>query len=135
MHLKGASWVMLVVKNPPANGGNLRDLDSIPGLGRSPGGRNGNPLQFSCLKKPMNRGTWWATVHGVAKSQTWLKWLSMYALHLKCLQNVSPNRLDNWLIGKWYCKLNQMESSTTFHTSVYDDNKTYRNILILHYKF
>ena len=62
--------VALVVKNPPANGGNLRDLDSIPGLGRSPGGRNGNPLQFSCLKKPMNRGTWWATVHGVAKSQT-----------------------------------------------------------------
>ena len=97
MHLKGASQVVLVVKNPPANGGNLRDLDSILGLGRSPGGRNGNPLQYSCLKKPMNRGTWWATVHGVAKSQTWLKWLSMYALHLKCLQNVSKNRLNNWL--------------------------------------
>ena len=45
---------------------------SIPGLGRSPGEGNGNPLQYSCLKNPMDRGTWWATVHGVAKSRTQL---------------------------------------------------------------
>ena len=49
---------------------NAGDLGSIPGLGRSPGDGNGNPLQFSCLEDPMDRGAWWATVHLVAKSQT-----------------------------------------------------------------
>ena len=60
----------LVVKNPPAYGGDIRDLGWIPGLGRSPGGGNGNPLQCSCLENPMVRGTWRATVHKGAKSQT-----------------------------------------------------------------
>ena len=59
-----------VVKNLPANAGATGDLGSIPGLERSPGGGNGNPLQYSCLEKPMDRGAWQATVHGVAKSQT-----------------------------------------------------------------
>ena len=49
---------------------NVGDLGSIPGSGRSPGEENGNPLQYSCLENPMDRGAWWATVHGVAKSQT-----------------------------------------------------------------
>ena len=49
---------------------NVGDLGSIPGLGRSPGEGNGNPLQYSCLENPMDRGAWWATVHGVAKSRT-----------------------------------------------------------------
>ena len=49
---------------------NAGDLGSIPGLGRSPGEGNGNPLQYSCLENPMDRGAWWATVHGVTKSQT-----------------------------------------------------------------
>ena len=62
--------MMLVVKNPPANVGDARDMGSIPGSGRSPGGRNGNPLQYSCLENPMDGGAWRATVHGVAKSQT-----------------------------------------------------------------
>ena len=53
-----------VVKNPPADTG---DADSIPGSGRSPGERNGNPLQYSCLKNPMDRGAWWATVHGAQR--------------------------------------------------------------------
>ena len=53
------------VKNPPASAGNST---SIPGLERSPGEGNGHPLQFSCLGNPMERGAWWATVHGVAKS-------------------------------------------------------------------
>ena len=57
---------------------NAGDLGSIPGAGRSPGERNGYSLQCSCLENPMDRGTWWATVHGVAKSQTWLKRLSMH---------------------------------------------------------
>ena len=49
------------------------DLGSIPGSGRSPGEGNGNPLHYSCLENPMDRGAWWATIHGVAKSQTWLR--------------------------------------------------------------
>ena len=49
---------------------NVGDLGSIPGSGRSPGEGNGNPLQYSCLENPMDRRAWWATVHGVAKSQT-----------------------------------------------------------------
>ena len=57
-----------VVKNPPDNAGDIRDMDSIPRLGRSPGGGHGNPLQYSCLENPMNRGVWQATVHGVTKS-------------------------------------------------------------------
>ena len=63
----------LVVRNPPANAGDLRDLGSIPGLGGSPGGGLGNPLQYSCLESLMGRGAWPATVHGIAKSQTQLK--------------------------------------------------------------
>ena len=68
-----ASQVALVVKNLPANAGDKRDLGSIPGLGSSPGGRHSNPFQYSCLENPMDRGTWQATVHGVAESRTWLK--------------------------------------------------------------
>jgi len=62
--------VALVVKNLPANAGDARDAGSIPGSGRSPGEGNGNPLQYSCLGNPMDRGAWQATVHGVTKSQT-----------------------------------------------------------------
>ena len=60
-----------MVKNPPANAGDVRDEGSIPGLGRSPTGeRNGNPLQYLCLENSMDRGAWWAAVHRVAKSRT-----------------------------------------------------------------
>ena len=60
--------VALVVKNPPADAGDVRAVGSIPGLERSSGGGHGNPLQYSCLENPMDRGTWWATVLRVAKS-------------------------------------------------------------------
>ena len=70
---------MLVVKNPPANAGDARDMGLIPGSGRSPGGGHGNPLKFSCLGNPMDRGVWWAAVHGVAKSWIPLKRLSTHA--------------------------------------------------------
>ena len=70
---RGASQVALVVKNPPANPGDVGDAGSIPGWGRSPGGGQGNPLQYSCLESPMDRGVWQATVHGVTKSQTQLQ--------------------------------------------------------------
>ena len=59
-----------VGKNPPANAGDARDVGLIPGLERSYGEGNGNPLQYSCLENSMDRGAWWAIVHGVAKSQT-----------------------------------------------------------------
>ena len=65
-----ASQVLLVVKNPLANEGDIRDVGLIPGLGRSPGGGHGNALQYSCLENPMDRGAWRATVHRVAKSWT-----------------------------------------------------------------
>ena len=63
-----------MVKNPQCR--RHRKHGPIPGLGRSPGGGNGNPLQYSCLENPMDRGAWWATVQGVAKSQKQLKRLS-----------------------------------------------------------
>jgi len=61
--------VALVVKNPPANAEDLKDEGSIPRWGRSPGGGHGNPLQYSCLKNPMDRGAWWDTVHRTAESE------------------------------------------------------------------
>ena len=67
-----ASQVALVVKNLPANVRDIRDAGSIPGLGRSPGEENGNPLQYSCQVNPMDRGAWRATVHRAAKSWTQL---------------------------------------------------------------
>ena len=57
-----------MVKTPPANAEDARDSGLIPGLGRSPGGGNGNPLQCSCLENSMDRGTRWATIHAVPKS-------------------------------------------------------------------
>ena len=56
-----------MVKNPPANTGDTADAGSVPGLGRSPGGGNGNPCQYSCLENPMDRGAWRATIHEVVK--------------------------------------------------------------------
>ena len=58
-----------VVKNPPANAGDTGDKGLIPGSGKSPGEENGNPVQYSCLNNPVDNGAWWATVHGIAKSE------------------------------------------------------------------
>ena len=60
--------MVLVVKNLPARAGDIRGLGLIPGLGRSPGGGDGNPLQYSCLENPMDRGAWWVTLDRVAKN-------------------------------------------------------------------
>ena len=68
-----ASQEAQVGKNPPANSGDGRDMCLIPGSGRAPGGGHDNPLQYSCLENSIDKGAWWATVHGVAKSQKWLK--------------------------------------------------------------
>ena len=73
----GASQVALVVKNLPANPGHIRNSRSAPGSGRSPGGGHGNPLQYSCLEKPTDRGAWRATAHRILQSRTRLKRLSV----------------------------------------------------------
>ena len=73
--------MMLVVKNPPANSEDTRDAGSIPGLGRSPGGGHGNPLQNSFLESPMDRGAWQATVHSDKQSRTRLEQLSDMRAH------------------------------------------------------
>ena len=65
-----------MVKNLPASAGEIRDIGSIPGLGRSPRGGHGNPHQYSCLENPMDKGAWWATVHSVTQSLTGLKRLA-----------------------------------------------------------
>ena len=73
----GQWTVVLVVKNSPANAENIRDMGSVHGFGTSPGGGHGNPLQYSCLEHPIDRGAWWATAHGITKGQTQLKQFSM----------------------------------------------------------
>ena len=70
--------VVLAVRNPPANAGDERDADSVPGSGRFSEVGNGNLLQYSCLENSMNRGAWRATAHGATKSQTQLKNKNIY---------------------------------------------------------
>ena len=81
--------MVLMVKNPHANAGDTRDVGSFSGLGRSPGGEHGNPLQYCCLENPMDRGASPATVHRVIKSQTPLKRLSMRACSTYIQWNIS----------------------------------------------
>ena len=76
-----ASQVVLVVRNPPTNEGDVRDMGLIPGLRRSPGGGHANLLQYSCLENLMDRGVWQVLAHRIAKSRTRLKWLSTHAQH------------------------------------------------------
>ena len=71
--------VALEVKNPPANAGDIKDVGSIPGMGRSPGGGHGKPLQYSCLENPKHLEAWQATVHRVTKNGTVLKRYSTHA--------------------------------------------------------
>ena len=75
-----ASQMALVVKNPPANAGDIRDVGWIPGLGKYPGEGHGNLLQYPCLENPMDRGTWWAVVYRAAQGQTPLKQFSMHTI-------------------------------------------------------
>ena len=98
-----------VVKNLPANAAEARDTGSIPGLGRSPGGGNGNPLQYSCLENSMDTGAWWAAVHGVTKSWTELStnicmyactYFNQYYTDLKEPQSpLVPTKHNFWELG------------------------------------
>ena len=76
-----------MVKTLSANAGDAREAGLIPGLGRSPGVRNGNPFQYSCLENSMDRKAWWATVHGVAKSRTPLSDF-IFTFHFHALEKV-----------------------------------------------
>ena len=106
------SKVVLVVKNLSVNAGDLRDVGSIPGWERSPREGHGNPLQYSCLENPMDRGTWWATVHRVSKSQTRLKGLRAprkgqgNALQYSCLENPMDR-------GAWWATVHRVSKSQT----------------------
>ena len=75
-YIKFGSQVAVVVENPSANAGDIRDMGSMPGLGRSPRGGHSNPLQYSCLENLMDRGTWRATVHGGHKKLNMIEQLS-----------------------------------------------------------
>ena len=83
---------------------NAGDLGSIPGLGRSPGEGNGNPLQYSCLENPMDRGAWWATAHGVAKSRTRLSDFTSQVISTQvvrvspCEKYCSKPQGDSWVL-------------------------------------
>ena len=77
----GASEVVLVIKNMPASSGDIRDAGSVPGLGRSPGGGNGNQLQYSCLGNPMDRGAWQSIVPEVTRSRTQLGSQTTWCFH------------------------------------------------------
>ena len=80
-----ASEVVLVVESMPANAGDIRDMGSVPGSGRFPGGGHGNPLQYSCLENPMDRGAQQVTIHGVTQNRTQLKQLSVHTCIKKIL--------------------------------------------------
>ena len=85
-----ASQVVQVVKNSPTSAGEVRDIRSILGSVRSAGVGNSNTLQYSCLENPKDRGAWWATVLGVTRSRTLLKWLSTH-MHILTLYFILPN--------------------------------------------
>ena len=90
-----------MAKNPSANAGNAGDMSSIPGLGRSPGGGNGNLLQYSCLENPMNRGVSWAKVHGVQKSQIWLRHRTTHVLHCISAWHNIYQSYSEWILLTW----------------------------------
>ena len=98
--LRRASHLALVVKNPPANAGDIRDVGSIPGSGRSPGGGHSNTLQYSYLENPMDRGIWQATVHSFANSQTRLKRLSTLTCCSKELFTYCRYTASLWMVKK-----------------------------------
>ena len=98
-----------MVKNLPANAGDVRDMGSTPGLGRSPGEGHGNPLQYSCLENPVDQGAWWTTVHRAAKSWAQLNQLSVHTrarahththTHTEAMQSTThptPPPTNNWI--------------------------------------
>ena len=118
-----ASQVALV-KNSPARARDTGYMGSIPGSGRSPGGGHGNPLQYSCLENPMeNPVAWWATVHGVTKSQSWLKWLSTHTSAYDIATDKSKRELLNSSQGRYqgtliWCEMEYIPGQRILKTRV-----------------
>ena len=98
-----------MVKSLLTNARDIRDADSIPGLGRSPGGGHGNPLQYSCLESPMDRGAWWPTVRKIAKSRTRLKQLTR--AHTTALSTWADTQQRKPAYSKWQMKLLKQNES------------------------
>ena len=96
---------------------NAADLGSIPGLGRSPGEGNGNPLQYSCLENPMDGGAWWATVHGVAKSRTRLSDLTL-TFHSVCYSSERKAVLPSFINVRTKVSENESESRSVVYNSL-----------------
>ena len=90
-----------MVKNLPVNAGDLRDVGSIPGLGRSAGERHGNPIWYSCLENSTDKGVWRATVHRVAKSWTWLEWLNKIKTLIQTCCLVELKWPLTWAASAW----------------------------------
>ena len=118
--------MVLVVKNLLANAGDIRDSGSIPGSVRSCGEGNSNPLQYSCLENPMDRGAWWATVHKVTKSQTWLKRLSTHA-------HFNRKAISDWIISLIMCLLsfpNSLHFSCCMHHHPSEDKVSSASLML-----
>ena len=109
-----------VVKNLSASAGDTRDAGLIPGLGRSPGGGNGNPLQYFCLENSMDRGAWWAAVHGVVKSWTRLSNFSFtFHFHASEKEMATHSSVLAWRIpgtGAWWAAIRGVAQSRTWLT-------------------
>ena len=107
-----------MVKNPPANVGDSRDMGLIPGSGRLPGTGNDNPLQYSCLENPMDRGAWWAAVHGVEKESDTVKQLSMHIhsnIHIYIMYiyiYLCINSLGNHLLSVYHVTGHELDVGT-----------------------
>ena len=114
-----ASQMALVAKNLPANAGDIRDTGLILGLGRSPGGGHGNPLQYSCLRNPMDRRTWQATAHGVAKNQTRPKLLSP----AQVIHNTTSDPISLFSVAQYSpCIVCTSSSTCLFHWAASKNN-------------
>ena len=107
-----------MVKNPPANAGDIRDVGLTPRLGRSPGEGHGNTLQYSCLENPMDRGALQATVHRVTKSRTWLKQLSItHTCKSSCYQILSTYQSKAHF---WHERPHSLQAFMAFGHSPFD---------------
>ena len=114
-----AFQVALVVKNLPANEGEVRDVGSISRSERFPGGGHGSPFPYSCLENPMDRGAWWATVHRVTQSLTQLNWLHMHAKgthdHHCCSHRKHHPQLLKQNVGQYYARPNLFSKGSWKH--------------------
>ena len=124
-----------MVKNPPANAEDIRDVGLIPGSGRSPGGRSGNPLQYSGLENPMDRGAWQAIVHSITKSWTWLRKLTMHACIISLHYCVHFCCTTKWISYMYTYVPSFLNLSLTPHPTPLGHLENWAELLVLHSSF